>query len=116
MQDQNDYSPHQPFEGLGFIGWLKVVFRSRASTIKQADNVVMLMMAKNAELNTNNEFNYQTAAKLGQLVVKQNAALLAARDAMDEVGMYGKEFDQLMANHPAYKLVEEAIEAGNQGL
>lgn len=116
MQNEKDYSPDQPFEGLGFIKWMKLIFQTRARTLKQADNVLALMMNKNAELATNNEFNYQTSVKLAQLTLKQNAALIAAKDAMDEVGMYGPQLDQLMTNHPAYDAVNEAIAAGQQKL
>ena len=44
--DQRELNPDKLFEGLGLVGWFRLVFQSRARTIKQCDMVVDMLVRK----------------------------------------------------------------------
>lgn len=79
---EGEQNPNAVFQGLGLLGWLKVVFRTRAGLIKQGDKVTDALVDKlNAACG---QLNIATgaAAKFAQLVILQNDALVAARDSL----------------------------------
>ena len=106
--DLHNYNPDEPFEGLGLIGWLKVVFRTRAQTLKQCDAMTHRMLLQTIDA----ERRAVGAEKLAKLVIIQAGAIKNAHAAMIDEGwddMDHKNFD-------VFQHVEFAFNAGKQPL
>lgn len=86
-----DYNPDEPFEGLGILGWLKVVFRTRAQTLRQCDTMTKMLFDKANEARA--EADQATAAlgRLSPLVVLQHRALELALPILKSELVLGME-------------------------
>lgn len=110
----NEYNPDQPFEGLTFVGWLKVIFQTRAATIRQCDIVVDTLVRNNDLLN--GELQKMTALQIRftQLVQVQRSALELAKDAAERDGWNYQGRAQYVVD--ACAAINAAIAAGDQPL
>lgn len=72
---QNDYNPDEPFEGLGILGWFKVIFRTRAQTLRQCDNMTKMLFEKANEARAEADQAAEVVQRLSPLVVIQHRAL-----------------------------------------
>lgn len=90
MKNQpNELDPNRPMQGLGLINYLKLVFMTRAATIRQCDQVVDTLMGRMQE--TQNMLGLVTAnykaevvkvKTLAPMVIKQHEALEIARNVL----------------------------------
>lgn len=95
MQDSE-----KPFEGLGLIGWIKLIFQTRARTIKQCDNVVDMLLRQ----------SQYAQGKMGHLIVKQ-------REALEEHHRIAQEYNGDTYDASTVKaMTEEALALGEQPL
>lgn len=88
MPGENEYHEDQPFEGLGVRGWLKLIFQTRARTLKQSDRVTDMMLAQNAQLAQEANALRKAMSPMAKITVSQNDAL-AAIDEQCEVVLSG---------------------------
>lgn len=82
------YDEDQPFEGLGVRGWLKLVFQTRARTLKQSDKVTDMLLQQNAVLAQEANALRKAMSPMAKITVAQNEAL-AAIDEQCEVVLSG---------------------------
>lgn len=76
QQPKKQYDPYDPFDGLTTWEWVKTIFRTRASTLKQSDATInMLMQSALAEGEKTNQLR-ELNTKLSKLVLIQNHALI----------------------------------------
>lgn len=84
------------FEGLGLKGWLKLVFQTRAQTIKQCD-LVTAMLTERLRSST------QVQERLAKTLIKQHNALEEARAALER--------HTTAENRRAWLAVNEALDS-----
>lgn len=65
---EGEQNPNAVFQGLGFRGWLRLVFTTRAGMIKQHDRIVDQLLERNNQA-------CRDVGKLAALTLEQNAAL-----------------------------------------
>lgn len=121
MQNETDQQP------LGFIGWMKVVFQTRAATIRQHDATMRAMfesMQRERNPEVENDVAYNTLVKVrGQLgeAQRQLKALadhtVVCHDALelaeDNMVTAGWDYDANFVNHkPALDAVRAARAGG----
>lgn len=108
-----ELDPDKPFQGLGFRGWLRLVFVTRAGMIRQHDLLIDMLMHKNNEASARAERAEAICAKVGKLCLLQHSALVQAELAMFHAE-WGKYDNDQTGRLLVYRNVQEAIRAGNQ--
>lgn len=107
---ENKQNSDEAFEGLGVIGWIKLVLRTRAQTIKQCDQTIDRLFTKlNESVGEANHLRSVTA-RLGALVVQQHEALEAVLPVIIITDVNAREAV------PAYGKVEDAIKAAKAAI
>ena len=109
----NDYNPDEPFEGLGILGWLKVIFRTRAQTIRQSDNMTRLLFDKCNEARAEADQATQALQRMSPLVVLQHRALELAEPVIRSFRDTGFEDEQVTT---ALNEVKYAIDLAKERL
>lgn len=87
MPNEPTFPPvENAFSGLTPWGWIKLVFKTRARTIKQCDNVTHEMFVKMMQACASAEANKNLVGRLAFLVTTQAEALQKARISMIDAG------------------------------
>lgn len=105
-----ELDPNKPFEGLGIRGWLRVVFRTRAHTIKHCDQVIALMVDKASEARSET-ITYAERMKLfAALTVEQHNVLEKVAQAMVNANWYNDPGAKLELYSDVLEIIEKAKE------
>lgn len=82
-QEVADFDPERPFEGLGLRGWLRVIFRTRAQTLRQNDKMLDVLMNQNAQAMSQLNELQKAIKPLAHLARVQNEHLAAIDELAD---------------------------------
>ena len=105
----------KPFDGIGLRQWIKLVFMTRAATIRQCDAITRQLFEENQRLNEqlNGAKYYQ--GRLAQQVTVAGEALEAAQVEMFNAGWCASE-QTTIGRLRAYNLVVVAMLSGMEPL
>lgn len=106
-----DYDPEKPFDGLTIREWLRVVFVTRAQTIKRFDEVSSRIMEVNQITLQELRSSTELLKRLGAALLLQHTAL----EAVDEYVLPHSKNPYPLTDSPEYykarELVKEALKA-----